>query len=388
MARFFQHLEPGDNIGKITRLKYIDDISDDELILYYFEDGSKCSSEFISFVDDDFDPMQAKKKVMAEITGPNNPWVIERHEIVPDEDRIIVGADGVRYQAPDPTTKFAGSLGAQTTSVAEEAKSGIRIEVHPPRKVARFTQEPDNAYLLSEHPNLELNVKSSVDMKKPVTVAKNNKPEYIQTIDVTDVSMKNEITNFDNEFDVDDSTSLNEIPQQIRSQQLPQPQPRPEIHLPVSGLPINTLSANNLLIDFDKIKNDEITFIIDNKTYRLEPEEVKKRLTVSSNDYEEALKQSSSMNLSNIMDNEDVLIKNMIDKSKKNKCKITMSLALDIPPQEVYDTIKVVYEEGMAEQFVRSLTARYLSQDNMLSSISDGLKAYYEKHSASVKKEN
>lgn len=388
MARFFQHLEPGDNIGKITRLKYIDDISDDELILYYFEDGSKCSSEFISFVDDDFDPMQAKKKVMAEITGPNNPWVIERHEIVPDEDRIIVGADGVRYQAPDPTTKFAGSLGAQTTSVAEEAKSGIRIEVHPPRKVARFTQEPDNAYLLSEHPNLELNVKSSVDMKKPVTVAKNNKPEHIQTIDVTDVSMKNEITNFDNEFDVDDSTSLNEIPQQIRSQQLPQPQPRPEIHFPVSGLPINTLSANNLLIDFDKIKNDEITFIIDNKTYRLEPEEVKKRLTVSSNDYEEALKQSSSMNLSNIMDNEDVLIKNMIDKSKKNKCKITMSLALDIPPQEVYDTIKVVYEEGMAEQFVRSLTARYLSQDNMLSSISDGLKAYYEKHSASVKKEN
>ena len=388
MARFFQHLEPGDNIGKITRLKYIDDISDDELILYYFEDGSKCSSEFISFVDDDFDPMQAKKKVMAEITGPNNPWIIERHEIVPDEDRIIVGADGVRYQAPDPTTKFAGSLGAQTTSVAEEAKSGIRIEVHPPRKVARFTQEPDNAYLLSEHPNLELNVKSSVDVKKPVTVAKNNKPEHIQAMDVTNVSMKNEITNFDNEFDVDDSTSLNETPQQIKSQQLPQPQPRPEIHFPVSGLPINTLSANNLLIDFDKIKNDEITFIIDNKTYRLDPEEVKKRLTVSSNDYEEALKQSSSMNLSNIMDNEDVLIKNMIDKSKKNKCKITMSLALDIPPQEVYDTIKVVYEEGMAEQFVRSLTARYLSQDNMLSSISDGLKAYYEKHSASVKKEN
>lgn len=388
MARFFQHLEPGDNIGKITRLKYIDDISDDELILYYFEDGSKCSSEFISFVDDDFDPMQAKKKVMAEITGPNNPWVIERHEIVPDEDRIIVGADGVRYQAPDPTTKFAGSLGAQTTSVAEEAKSGIRIEIHPPRKVARFAQEPDDAYLLSEHPNLELNVKSSVDMKKPVTVAKNNKPEYIQAMDVTNVSMKNEITNFDNEFDVDDSISPNEPPQQIRSQQLPQPQPRPEIHFPVSGLPINTLSANNLLIDFDKIKNDEITFIIDNKTYRLDPEEVKKRLTVSSNDYEEALKQSSSMNLSNIMDNEDVLIKNMIDKSKKNKCKITMSLALDIPPQEVYDTIKVVYEEGMAEQFVRSLTARYLSQDNMLSSISDGLKAYYEKHSASVKKEN
>jgi hypothetical protein len=59
-----------------------------------------------------------------------------------------------------------------------------------------------------------------------------------------------------------------------------------------------------------------------------------------------------------------------------------MSLSLDIPPQEVYDTIKMVYEEGMADQFVKSLTARYLSQDNMLSAISSGLSAYYEKKSA------
>lgn len=384
MARFFQHLEPGDNIGKITRLKYIDDISDDELILFYFEDGTKCSQEFISFIDDENDPMKAKK-VMAEITGPTNPWIIERHEIIPDEDRIIVGADGVRYQAPDPTTKFAGGPGAQNTSVAEEAKSGIRIEVHPPRKVARFTQEPDDAYLLSEHPALELGEKPSVDTKKPLKVAKNSTPVHTEEIDKTDVSKKNEITNFDSEFDIDDNISPVEIPQQVKSQ--PQPQPRPEIHIPHHN-EVNVLSANNLFIDFDKIKKDEITFIIDNKTYRLNPEEMKKRLVVSSSDYEEALKQNSSMNLSNIMENEDVLIKNMIDKSKKNKCKITMSLALDIPPQEVYDTIKVVYEEGMAEQFVRSLTARYLSQDNMLSSISDGLKAYYEKHSASVKKEN
>ena len=27
MPRFFQHIEPGDNLGKITKLKYIDDIS-------------------------------------------------------------------------------------------------------------------------------------------------------------------------------------------------------------------------------------------------------------------------------------------------------------------------------------------------------------------------
>ena len=29
-TRFYQHILPGDNLAKVTRLKYIDDISDDQ----------------------------------------------------------------------------------------------------------------------------------------------------------------------------------------------------------------------------------------------------------------------------------------------------------------------------------------------------------------------
>ena len=79
-TRFYQHILPGDNLGKVTRLKYIDDISDDELILYYFEDGSKCSSEFIADVEEE-NPIQAKK-VMVTLAGSNYPWVFERKEVV------------------------------------------------------------------------------------------------------------------------------------------------------------------------------------------------------------------------------------------------------------------------------------------------------------------
>lgn len=58
MPRFFQHIErPKEdainkkmksNFGQVTELKYIDDISDPDMIMYYFKDGSCCNREFIA----------------------------------------------------------------------------------------------------------------------------------------------------------------------------------------------------------------------------------------------------------------------------------------------------------------------------------------------------
>ena len=47
MAKFFQHLEPGDRLGKVTKLKYVDDISDDDEVFYYFDDGTQYNEDFI-----------------------------------------------------------------------------------------------------------------------------------------------------------------------------------------------------------------------------------------------------------------------------------------------------------------------------------------------------
>ena len=69
MAKFYQHLEPNELMGKVTKLRYVDDINeDDNIVYYYFVDGTKCNSEFIGEIND----MAAveKKKIMAEVIDP------------------------------------------------------------------------------------------------------------------------------------------------------------------------------------------------------------------------------------------------------------------------------------------------------------------------------
>src|SRR5574344_602690 len=106
MERLYQHLITGDNMGKIVRLKYIDDISDDELILYYFSDNTKCSSEFIADVED-ASPIQAKK-AMITLAGPDCAWTVIKKEIPVEESEKMVGADGVLYEAPTPGMTLGG----------------------------------------------------------------------------------------------------------------------------------------------------------------------------------------------------------------------------------------------------------------------------------------
>ena len=71
----------------------------------------------------------------------------------------------------------------------------------------------------------------------------------------------------------------------------------------------------------------------------------------------------------------------------KKTCKITLSIKFDLPPKEVYDTIKTAYEDGMAENFVSSLTAR-IPRQSLLDSLNQGLTKFYEGTSSSKNSEN
>ena len=100
MPRIFQHIEKGaDNLGKVTRLKYIDDISDPDMTLYYFEDGTYCNSEFIAPYDTQ-EPLRMKK-AMIEVASPNSLWKFKKRVVQFDtEQKPMVGADGQLYYAP------------------------------------------------------------------------------------------------------------------------------------------------------------------------------------------------------------------------------------------------------------------------------------------------
>ena len=53
-----------------------------------------------------------------------------------------------------------------------------------------------------------------------------------------------------------------------------------------------------------------------------------------------------------------------------------MNLKLELPPKEVYETIKSVYPEGMTDDFVKSLTER-IPTSSLKESLSAGLNVYY-----------
>ena len=358
-TRFYQHILPGDDLGKVTRLKYIDDISDDELILYYFEDGSKCSSEFIADVEEE-NPIQAKK-VMVTLAGSNYPWVFERKEVVDEKSPIMKADDGIMYEAPTPGTHLGGM--GQNRTVEKFVQEGIRTEVRPPRRPAKYTLPPLEDFYLSLHPELEYGgkvIESTPEVKKTQQKPNMNALQKSNRVIEEDYT----IDDFDAAWGEPEEqkkpvSKKESVKETVEETVVP-------VHNPIVQ---KTIQSTNAVIDIDSLmKCNKVTFKISGKSIDMTPDELVSHLT-----------DKSSSKIESCIANEDVLIKNMIDKSKKKACKITMGITLELPPKEVYDTIKSVYEEGMTEQFVQSLTAR-IPQDSLLKSLANGLSSYYDKN--------
>jgi hypothetical protein len=241
--------------------------------------------------------------------------------------------------------------GAQIKDVA---KKHNRIELKLPRKPSRFTQEPDDDYMLSINPDLE------------------NGAAPVQTVTQTSSFLKKrqpQVQKPTADFDFDAETAPADPPVQVQ-------QPAPVQKKPASGS--MKLEAKTLTMDLDKLPATNVCIKTATGSETISLEELRKRLAISSEDVEK-LKTEAAQKLpfDRCIEEEDVLIKNMIDKSKKKNAKITLAVSIPLPPKEVYETIKDVYEEGMADEFVRSVTAR-ISMDKLLESLSEGMKKFYE----------
>ena len=135
--------------------------------------------------------------------------------------------------------------------------------------------------------------------------------------------------------------------------------------------------APDLCLDLDlyskqrKIENIEFKFGDNNFKFTID--EFKELLLNKDKTSSETLELKTA-------DEDDVLINNMISRSKKKKCKIKMSIGLTLPPVEVYNTISNVYEEGLAEKFINSLTST-IPIEEVRESISAGLGQFYKQSS-------
>ena len=401
MSKFYQHLEilENDTVNqKVTKLKYIDDISDDEMTLYYFEDGSKCNELFIGTVKET-DP-KLNRRIMIELYGPQYKWTLERHEVKASSKKMKAD-DGVVYEAPDPGVHVSG-MGGQNLQITQDLKEGIRIDYIQPKVPLRFEYDPLDNYRLSLPPELELGKPGKKLLKTKVISTNFEELPILTEIDETTTDAYQQ----SNQVPVVPAPAIQKpstqqpVPQQT-SHPVPQQQSSCEF-VPNEQLTTNDYDGNSYgvvckPVDWKELISHKLTIDLDwySKHGKAETIEIKfgdNDFKFTIDEFKELLLKKdelvceSSPKQENA-DEDDVLINNMISRSKKKKCKIKMSIGLTLPPVEVYNTISNVYEEGLAEKFINSLTST-IPIEEVRESISAGLGQFYKQSSASnTKKE-
>ena len=351
-------------------MKYIDDITDDDMILYYFEDGTKCNPDMIApvgYVVEDFEQVVRERKAMVELAGPNYAWSIMQKEVIPETSSVYVDEmTGERFEIVGRDVQSNGTRDGAT--IDKVAQKHMRTELKLPPKPSRFTQEPNEDYMLSEHPELE-NAKPGVaDASASVSnIFKKRSKKVVQQ----------PVADFD--FDADETVNdQNVAPSDFQEVQ------QDKTAVKIDARTAVAMKAKNLNISLDKLTVNNITVSDGDWSETLTIEELRKRLSISSDEVEQLRQTAATKSpFEKCIDDEDVLVKNMIDKSKKKNAKIMLAVSIPLPPKEVYGTINDVYEEGMADQFVKSVTAR-ISMDKLLESLADGMKKFYEGQSQSA----
>ena len=373
MPRFFQHIErPKEdalkkmksNFGEVTRLKYIDDISDPDMIMYYFEDGTYCNRDYIAQWDEQ-NPLTSGK-AMIEIVNPTSIWKFKERRVKFDiEDKVATGPDGQIYHGAMPENITTDELGRPIKT--DHGKPGqvfwdVERAPYRPEKY----EVNDDAFMLSIHPDLESGAIAD-ESAGATAIVKNKKPATItgkkkQPVEISEPEEEN--FTLDDDFDFNGAVSL---PPNKAKKALSESMSIPSN---IKNLLISLPDGYDVNMSIEEILNaqKEITHL------KEENEKLKNSPVVSNPG-------------ARYMEGEDVLIKNMIEKSKTKSCKISLKISMELPPKELYDTIKLAYPEGMTEQFVSSLTAR-ISLDKLLDSLNGGLARYYEGESAKKKIDN
>ena len=366
MAKFYQHMQPGETLGKITRLRYIDDINDDELILYVFEDGSKCNEEYIAEINntDAFN-----KFMMVELTDPLNKWTFKESEFKLSQSKYVTGDDGQRYEVPEPGISvtrdqqgnyITGDHAVLTMNEEGQSKSNVlpydgkRIEATPPRVIKNKTVEPRENYLLSLHPEL-INGPIKEDNKISADLLSHS----IQPQKQPDYALNSKLNK---------PNKPNKTQQTVMGSKSP-----------ITTDIIETVKHASIVINLDELNNfkeyDTVKLIINNKTEEYPMEEfIKKILYLTETETTAAEIQNTNKNTQY---KEDMFITNMIDKSKKKNCTIGVDFGLELPPKEVYNTIKTIYSDELAHDFVTALANR-LNYEQLKESVGNGLTLYYE----------
>ena len=380
MAKFYQHINSDDALfQKTTKLLYVDD-SDPDLLLYVFDDGSKCSAEFVAKIDD----MNANNGMyhMVEVESPVNIWRFKPIELKPTNVNAKT-ADGQDVEIPDPY--FLGLSGNNSLlNGGGVIKEGIRWESRSPRPAVRPIDDI-NEYFGSY---IKYAVENNVQINKDIN---------------TELVMKAMSGKLEDAVNKNAAPAINPAPVEepaIEPTTLKTSMPIGETPV-AAATPVNTPkkepinvfqeTKKQLIINADELINSndydivKLTFNgeekeIDIKKFFTQAVEEQKVVEVKA----EAPKAQGPVVLAEddieidiINTPEWELINNMINMSQKEECTIDIELILSLPPIDVYRLIKTAYPKGLSDAFVKTIANRMPIKELRLA-LAQGLLCYYD----------
>lgn len=379
MAKFYQHINSDDPLfQKTTKLLYVDD-SDPDLLLYVFDDGSKCSAEFVAKIDD----MNANNGMyhMVEVESPVNIWRFKPIELKPTNLNAKT-ADGQDVEVPDPY--FVGLSGSNSQlNGGGMIKEGIRWESRSPRAAVRPIDDINEyfgsyiKYAVENNVQINKDINTSLVMKamsgKLDEAIKNNASQPAINTAPTEESK------------IEPTTLKTSMPIGESAPEIKVNTPKKE---PVS---VFQETKKQLIINADELINSndydivKLTFNgeekeIDIKKFFTQAIEEQKVVEVQAETHTSqgpVTLAADDIEIDIINTPEWELINNMINMSQKEECSIDIELILSLPPVDVYRLIKTAYPKGLSDAFVKTIANRMPIKELRLA-LAQGLLSYYD----------
>jgi hypothetical protein len=387
MAKLYQHINSEDPLFQnTTKLLYVDD-SDPDVLMYVFDDGSKCNADFIAKIDDI--NATSGQYHMIEVETPSNIWRFNPVE-VKQETIKAKNAEGQEVEIPDPY--FVGLSGTNSPlNGGGPIKEGTRWESRPPRPAVR-PMEDINEYYASY---IKYAVENNVDINKSINVKL-----------VMDIMNGNTV--------VPQKTSQPAIaaqveqPAVIENASLKTPV---VVNTPIKEEPIKTkqskpLSSNifnetkkHLIINADDLiasnDYDIVELTINGEVHEIELSkffnqaiEEQKVVEVNKPTIDMPMELTENdIEIDIINTPEWGLVNNMINMSQKEECSIDIELLLSLPPIDVYKLIKTAYPKGLSDAFVKTIANRMPIKELRLA-LAQGLMAYYDGSNGDIVEED
>lgn len=376
--KFFQHVDQYDKetFLHVTELSYIDD-TDPSIILYHFDDGTKCNIEFIG-ESVDTTTESINNLAFVQVSNKSQIWkcnIVEtkaqerkartangEEVIVPDRTMFSVTGESLnditQYNWVKPISKKINNddiLLYYISTIKSFLETGeLPIELYNP-------DIHDLKYKWSVIYNMEQIADHIPNYLIPENLTPNFS-KYLRECDYNHIPKNEEIKEEKNETIVTPVKNTENIIEDNNSEKL-------------EAVIVKLCGNRKAEISY----KEDGTYIIEDSNVYMLADLIDAYNSLQDEDVPAELEQPKNPRKSILGANKETVafLSDMIANAAKKTAEASVSIELDVPPFDVYKLLKTVYPEDWANIFIE-LIATSVSPEDLQSALGEGLKAYYD----------